>query len=104
MRSLPLGGSRLDLLNRRRDRYARRLERLATRPLHVASQQEPLPVLLHLHGLQPIQVGDHIRPRELVPPRLQPRLEFLTQHQRQERTEYMTPDRLVTAVVDRTRL
>jgi RNA-directed DNA polymerase len=51
MRSTVIRSSRLSLLNGRRDGHAHRLEHLATRPLHVAPQQEPLAVLLHLHHL-----------------------------------------------------
>jgi len=101
MRSTAIRRGRLGLLNGRWDGHAHRLEHRATRPLHVAPQQEPLPVLLHLHHLQSVQVRDHVRPLELVTTRLQTRLEFLTQDQGQERTEHMTPDRLVTPVEDR---
>ena len=101
MRSvLPCGGRR-DLLDGRGQRHPHRLEHLATRALSLGPQQEPLPVLLHLHHLQTIQVSDHIGPLELVAPLLQPGLEFLTQDQRQERAEHMTSDRLVTPVEDR---
>src|SRR5512142_1284150 len=47
------------------------------------------------------QVLDHIGPLQVMTPLLQPRLRLLAQHQRQERAEDMTPDRLVTLVVDR---
>ena len=104
MRSIATRSGRRGLLNRGRDGHSHRLEHLATRPLHVAPQQEPLPLLLHLHHLQTVQVRDHVRPLERVTPLLQPRLEFLSQDQRQERAEHMTPDRLVTPVVDRSGL
>ena len=45
-----------------------------------------------------------IGPLELVTPPLQPGLEFLAQHQRQERAEDVAPDRLVAPVEDRTGL
>src|SRR5512147_1147043 len=83
-----------DLSNGRWQRHARRLEHRPTGPLSPVSHQEPLPVLLHLHHLQPIQITDHIRPLELLTPLLQPGLQLLTQHQRQERAEDMAPDRL----------
>ena len=77
---VPRSGDR-DLLNRRRQGHTHRLEHLPTRPLHLAPQQESLPVLFHFHQLQTIQVTDHIRPLELVAPRVQAGLEFLTQDQ-----------------------
>ena len=99
MCSISTWGSRLDLLNGGRDGYSHRLEYLATGPLHVAPQQEPLPRLLYLHHLQPVQVRDHVRPLKRVTSLLQTRLEVLTQHQRQERAKHMTPDRFVAPVV-----
>jgi hypothetical protein len=104
LRSVFPWSGRRDLLDGRGQGHSHRLEDLATRALSLAPQQEPLPVLLHLHHLQTIQVLDHIGPLELVAPLLQPGLEFLTQHQRQERAEDMTSDRLVTPVGDRTGL
>src|SRR5512135_627496 len=99
-RSVPPWSSRRGLLNCRRHGYPHRLEHLATTPLDLAPQQEPLTVLLHLHHLQPVQVTDYIGPLQLVAPLLQPGLEFLTQDQGQERAKDMTPDRLVTPVED----
>ena len=104
MRSIATRSGRRCLLNRGRDGHSHRLEHLATRPLHVAPQQEPLPLLLHLHHLQTVQVRDHVRPLELVTPLLQAGLKLLTKDQRQERAEDMAPDRFVTPVVDRTGL
>ena len=101
MRSIPPWDARRDLLNCRRHGDSHRLEHLATRPLDLAPQQEPLPVLLHIHHLQTIQVLDHIGPLQLVTPLLQTGLQLLTEHQRQERAEHMAPDRLVTLVEDR---
>src|SRR5512135_1849310 len=77
-RSIRPWGGGCDLLNRRRQGYPHSLEHLPTRALYLAPQQELLPVLLHLHPLQPLQVTDHIRPLELVTPLLQTGLEFLT--------------------------
>ena len=101
MRSILPRGGRSDLLNCGWQRHSHRLEHLATRPLGLAPQQETLPVLIHLHHLQTIQVSDHVGPLQLVASLLQPGPQLLTEHQRQERTEHMAPDRLVTLVLDR---
>src|SRR6266446_6748514 len=82
-------------------RDSHRLEHRATRALGLAPQQEPLPILLHIRHLQTIQVTDHIGPLQHVTPLLQPSLQLLTEHQRQERAEHVSPDRLVTLVEDR---
>ena len=67
---LPRAGRR-GLLNGRRDGHSGRLEHLATTPLDLAPEQEPLPVLLHLDHLQPVQITDHIGPLQVVAPLLQ---------------------------------
>jgi hypothetical protein len=52
MRSVFPRSGRRDLLDGWGQGHSHRLEDLATRPLGLAPQQEPLPVLLHLHHLQ----------------------------------------------------
>jgi hypothetical protein len=104
MRSAFPWGGRRDLLDRGGQGHPHGLEHLATRALDFAPQQEPLSVLIHLDHLQTVQVLDHIGLLELVVPALQPGLEFLPQDQRQERAQHMTPNRLVTLVIDRSGL
>ncbi len=101
MRSVFPWSGRRDLLDGRGQGHPDRLEHLPTGALRLAPQQEPLPVLFHLHHRLTIQVTDHIGPLERVTPLLQPGLQLLAQDQRQERAEHMTSDRLVTPVVDR---
>src|SRR5947209_17093350 len=100
MRIVLLRRDRRDLLNGRRDGHSNRLEHLAATPLNLIPEQGPPPVLFHLHPLQAIQVLDHIGPFQVVAPLSQPGLQLLTEYQRQERTEDMTPDRLITLVED----
>ena len=97
---LPWAGRR-GVLNGRRYGHSGRLEHFSTTPLDLAPQEELLPVLLHLHHLQAVQVTDHIGPLQVVAPLLQSGLQLLTEHQRQERAKHVAPDRLVTLVEDR---
>ena len=101
MRSVLPRAGRRGLLNGRRDGHSGRLEHLATTPLDLAPEQEPLPVLLHLDHLQPVQITDHIGPLQVVAPLLQSGLQLLAEHQRQERAEHVSPDRSIRRVVDR---
>ena len=89
MRSVLPRAGRRGLLNGRRDGHSGRLEHLATTPLDLAPEQEPLPVLLHLDHLQPVQITDHIGPLQVVAPLLQSGLQLLAEHQRQERAEHV---------------
>src|SRR5512135_1949957 len=68
MRSVLPRAGRRGLLNGRRYGHSGRLEHLATTPLDLAPEQEPLPVLLHLDHLQPVQITDHIGPLQVVAP------------------------------------
>src|SRR5512135_1791234 len=77
MRSVLPRAGRRGLLNGRRDGHSGRLEHLATTPLDLAPEQEPLPVLLHLDHLQPVQITDHIGPLPVVAPLLQSGLQLL---------------------------
>src|SRR5271165_4006069 len=89
------------LLHRWRHGDPGRAEDRAAGALDLATQQEPLAVLLHFHHLQAVQILDHVSPLEVVPVPGQTSLQFLAQHQRQERAEHVAPDRLVALVVNR---
>ncbi len=61
--------------------------------LDLAPQRQPLAILLDFHHLQAVQVLDHVGPLEVLAVLGQEGLQFLAQHQRQERAEDVNPDR-----------
>src|SRR5215471_18350086 len=91
------------LLYGRGDRNPHRAKYASARALELRAQAEMLAVLDHFHVLQPFEVLQHVGPLVPLSPSGQPRLQFVTQEQRQERTEHVTTDRPVALMIDRPR-
>src|ERR1035437_25777 len=79
----------LGFLHARWNRYSDGTEDGGGRVRQVAAQQESLPLIFDLRGLQCFQVAEHLRPLELVPLSLQSALQFLAQQQRQKAAEHV---------------